>query len=90
MPSQSIGLALLLCPMTVLIRPKFCEYMNSQMMPTSASDSITGRNRMLWYIRLPRMPRSIRTAKSMPSGVAMTTKTASQMRLCRTAGQNSG
>lgn len=45
---------------------------------------------MLWYMRLPLMPRSMTTANNIPSGVAITTKTASQMRLCWTAGQNSG
>ena len=45
---------------------------------------------MLWYIRVPLMPRSMSTANSMPSGVAKNTKTGSQIMLCPTAGQKSG
>jgi hypothetical protein len=41
-------------------------------------------------MRLPRMPRSMMTANSMPSGVAITMNTSSQSMLCRTAGQKSG
>src|ERR1700743_1368723 len=48
LPSQSIRSAFELCQMPVLIRPKLGEYMNSQMIPISASDSMTGRNRTVW------------------------------------------
>ena len=41
-------------------------------------------------MRLPRMPRSMITAKSMPTGAARKVKTSSQMTLCSTAGQNGG
>ena len=59
------------------------------MNPTMTRDSTTGRKNTLWYRREPRRSRSSKTAKNMPRGVAMKASHASQMTLCRKAGQNS-
>ena len=77
-------------PSTLFTSRTAGSYISSQMMPTSASESMTGMKNRLWKTRLPRIWRSSRTANSRPSGVATTARNTSQTMLCRTAGQNAG
>ena len=48
LPSQSIALDVPAVPSTLLMSPESGEYISCQMMPTSASDSITGMKNTVW------------------------------------------